>query len=355
MSWQDRDYARQENPFGRLGGPGGDYGGLRPALDNPMTWSVPVGRVAGIAVRVHVLLLAYIVYQLLRAAMPTAGGAVFGLVALQMTCLFLIILLHEFGHCVACRAVGGDANEILMWPLGGLAFCRPPDHWKAHFVTAAGGPLVNVAITALLAPVLGALSGVWWGVALPNPFHLDLFPTAHSLLLMALYLANWMSVTLLLFNMLPIFPLDGGRLLHALVWSRFGYSRAMRIAVRTGYVGALGLILLALLTNQAILVAIAIFGGFTCWLTSRQVTFTDEFMGYATETPASAGHARRRGPTWQQRRTRRQAERAARRERDEAALVDAILEKIAGEGMHSLTAAEKRLLRRATRRKKEAP
>ncbi len=357
MSWQDRDYAREENPYRRMGGPGGDFGGLRPTLDNPMTWSVPLGRVAGIAVRVHVILLAYIVIRLLHSALSSSGSAFsFEIAVLWLACLFLTILLHEFGHCIACRAVGGEANEILMWPLGGLAYCRPPNHWRAHFVTAAGGPMVNVAILAVLAPILGGATGIWWGVAIPNPFRFNLVPVGTSWLLMCLYTASWINAIVVLFNMLPIFPFDGGRLTQAILWSRLGYSRSMRIAVWTGYVGASALALWGLTTQSSTLVALAIFGGLTCWVTSRQVAFTDEFMGFDGEgyAPGEAGKARRPWQSWRQRRAQRHAERAARRDRDEAGRVDRVLDKIANEGMQGLSAAEKRLLRRATRRKKDS-
>jgi len=170
MSWQTGGGSDDSS---RLGRPGGDWRGIRPTFDNPMTWSLPLMRIFGIAVRVHVIFLIYVVVQLAKSLVDPPAGAIrpgsFELVALDMVCLFGIVLVHEFGHCLACRRVGGDADEILMWPLGGLAYCRPGQHWRAHFITAAGGPLVNVAIFAVLAPFFYLQTGEWWGKAVPNP------------------------------------------------------------------------------------------------------------------------------------------------------------------------------------------
>ena len=220
MSWRDSD-AANDDPQNRFGRPGGDWQGMRPTLDNPMTWSVRLGRFAGITVRVHVIFLLFIIVELLRAATGSADRDdpfSHGLapVAIAMGCLFVIVLLHEFGHCLACRKVGGSADEILMWPLGGLAYCRPPDHWKAHLITVLGGPMVNVVLCLIAGSMLGVITGQWWEVAVPNPFRLT-SAVVHAegvspWLLMILFWINALSFVLLLFNLLPIFPVDGGRI-----------------------------------------------------------------------------------------------------------------------------------------------
>ena len=294
----------------------------------------------------------FVVIELLKAALPRAPGSrpalAFGLATLVMGLLFAIVLLHEFGHCLACRQTGGTADEILMWPLGGLAYCLPPNHWKAHLVTAAGGPAVNVAIAAVITPALGLVTGRWWGVAIPNPFSfsgLYVDELSRSWVVMGLYLAGQLNLILLLFNLLPMFPLDGGRIAQALLWPKLGYVRSMRIAVRVGYVGAIGLFILGIVSEHLMLAGIAIFGGITCYITHRQVRFTEEeMMGHEADEPAAAEH-----------RTERRAERRARKEQEETTRVDAILRKIARSGIESLSGAEKRLLRRATRRKQHPP
>ncbi len=353
MSWRERDYASDDGPLRRYGRPGGDLGGVRPRLDNPMSWSLPLGRVAGIDVRVHVILIIFIVVELLRAGFPReAGGLGLGPVAAALGFLFVIVLAHEFGHCAACRLVGGEADEILMWPLGGLAFCRPPRAWSAHLATAVGGPMVNVALFLVLAPIL-FLATARLSAAMPDPFGSavpaevwDRWPV------LALYLAQWMNLVLLLFNLLPIFPLDGGRIAQALLWRRMGYARSMWVAVYTGYFGALALGIVGIVINAVPLVMIAIFGGLTCFVTSRQLQFTDEFLGFE-EAGGRPSHAPAEGRAARSARQQRRAERRARALREEARRLDAVLTKVFQEGLQSLSASERRLLRRATRRKQQ--
>lgn len=350
MTWEDAP----QQPFGK---PGGNWGGIRPSYDNPLTWSVPIGRVLGIEVRIHLFFLIFMLVQLGWSLSPDQGHSVsfaLGITAMLLGVLFMVVLLHEFGHCLACRAAGGTADEILMWPLGGLAFCAPPHRWKAHFVTVIGGPLVNVAICLILVPVLGVLSGTWWGVALPNPFSLSGLhdqAVSSSLWLTALFLLHWVSLALLLFNLLPMFPLDGGRLIQALLWARIGYVPATRLAVRAGYVGAIILFIFGAVMGLFMLCGVAIFGGIVCYTTNRQLDFTEEFMGdeemagftLADDTPA------------QRRRAEREAAKiagAVEAEALRAREVDRILAKIQERGVGSLNWREKRFLRRETRRKR---
>jgi Zn-dependent protease len=342
MSWQDREAG--EDPMRRFGRPGGDWRGLRPTFDNPMSWALTVGRVAGIAVRVHVFFLVFVAVQLLQPAFGTSKLTFLDAVLMVVT-LFWIVLLHEFGHCVACRLTGGEADEILIWPLGGLAFCRPEHRSTAHLVTALGGPLVNVAILAVLAPMLGLLTGLWWGVAFPNPFDLYMPPdVSDSWLLRGLFLANALNLVVLLFNMLlPMFPFDGGRVVQAVLWPPLGYARSMRVAVYCGYVGAIALGIVGMVLKELMVVMIAIFGFVTCAITQRQLEFTEQTLGFQVEA-----YEPPRPSAWRKRRE----ERRAARERQEFAAIDAILLKIRQRGMGSLTGSEKRRLRRATQRRR---
>lgn len=324
-----------------------------------MSWSLPLFRIAGIAVRMHFVFVIYIIIELLRASYSPSKEAPpvgVGPMALLMGCLFLIVLLHEFGHCIACRRTGGVADEVLMWPLGGLAYCRPEHNARSHFITAAGGPLVNVVICVISAIVLGVMTGHWWGVALPNP--LDIWGPMYASdalngwALTSVYFVHALSFVLLLFNLLPLFPMDGGRLLQAALWTRLGYAKSMRIAVRAGFVGAVMLGVFGAVTAEWILIGIAIFGGLTCYQTIRQLNFTNEMLGFESEeyeafSGADADDEAVRGPS--------RRERKAEEERQhEAAQVDEILAKIKRSGMESLTAKEKKLLKRATERGRES-
>jgi Zn-dependent protease len=123
---------------------------------------------------------------------------------LEYLALFLIVMIHEFGHALACRQVGGVANQIVLWPLGGVAYVNPPQRPGATLWSIAAGPLVNLALVPIL-KILGTLMRSQ-GLAqeLPNAF----------LLLRTVALIN---LGLLIFNMLPIYPLDGGQILRSLL------------------------------------------------------------------------------------------------------------------------------------------
>jgi stage IV sporulation protein FB len=361
MSWRDRDY--DDGGPDRLGRPGGDWQGVRPTFDNPMSWSIPLGRVIGIVVRVHIVFLIYIVIQLARSlTSPDAGEPAplgFSLTALQLGCLFGIVLLHEFGHCIACRRTGGEADEILMWPLGGLAFCRPEQRWLPHLITAAGGPAVNVILLILLAPAMGLICQSL-GAAIPNPLRpeLPVLPSGRQpWWLLGMFFIHHVNLILLLFNLLPIFPLDGGRIAQAVLWPRFGYVRSMRLAVYAGYIGAIGLFIFGWVVSQLMLVAIALFGGITCWMTLKQLQWTEAVMGGGSDEYAASlwgddeaeTKQKKRGPDRAERRRQRQVKAEA----EETAEVDRILNKIAEKGMESLSRREKGLLRRATARRRQ--
>ena len=135
MAWQDRHYYRDQS--------GGTGSGLWWFLYG----SVPLFTAFGIRVRAHASMVLLIGLTMLFSA--TEGGMGVWNAMTFSTILFGIILLHEFGHCFAARSVGGEANDIMMWPLGGLAFADAPKRAWPQFWTAAGGPLVNVALCVI--------------------------------------------------------------------------------------------------------------------------------------------------------------------------------------------------------------
>jgi Zn-dependent protease len=171
---------------------------------------------------------------------------------LEYLALFLIVTLHEFGHSLACRQVGGQANQIVLWPLGGVAYVDPPPRPGATLWSLAAGPLVNVALLPILFG-LGQLSrSLGWAVTMPN---------AHALL-RAVFVID---VVLLVFNMLPIYPLDGGQILRALLWFVMGRARSLMVATILGFVGVAGFIGLAFWAHSIWYGALAVFMLLNCW------------------------------------------------------------------------------------------
>ena len=171
---------------------------------------------------------------------------------LEYLALFLIVTIHEFGHALACRQVGGRANRIVLWPLGGVAYVDPPPRPGATLWSIAAGPLVNVALMPILWIIVRGtrLSGM------PAANH-DLF-----LLLQAIFYINF---GLLLFNIVPVYPLDGGQIFRSLLWFVFGRARSLQIATVVGLIGVVGFIGLALWARDLWLAAIAVFMLMNCW------------------------------------------------------------------------------------------
>jgi Zn-dependent protease len=123
-------------------------------MRDPMTWSIPLGRMFGVRVNVHVLLPLVLVALILRVVTTKESTVQLPEAGVMAGLMFVSILLHEFGHCFAARSVDGDATEILLWPLGGLAYCDVPHTPRANLITALGGPAVNLALCVLAAGAL---------------------------------------------------------------------------------------------------------------------------------------------------------------------------------------------------------
>ncbi len=171
---------------------------------------------------------------------------------LEYLALFGIVLLHEFGHALACRQVGGQANQIVLWPLGGVAYVAPPPRPGATLWSIAAGPLVNVALAPVLTVLLLLGRAAGWGESLPNAY------TFVSTLCTINYV-------LLFFNMLPIFPLDGGQILQSLLWFVLGRARALMATVVIGFVGVGALILVALWAHAVWFGILCVFILLNCW------------------------------------------------------------------------------------------
>jgi Zn-dependent protease len=160
--------------------------------------------------------------------------------------------MHEFGHSLACRQVGGRANQIVLWPLGGVAYVDPPQRPGATLWSIAAGPLVNVVLLPVLTLlfVLSQTSGLAQAV-----------PDAHGLLSIVWF----MNLAVLFFNLLPVYPLDGGQILRSLLWFVIGRARSLSVASLVGFAGVAGLIVLALLLQSVWIGIIAVFVALNCW------------------------------------------------------------------------------------------
>jgi Zn-dependent protease len=162
--------------------------------------------------------------------------------------LFLSVLLHEFGHSLACRQVGGRASEIVLWPLGGVALVDPPRRPLAVFWSVIAGPLVNV----VLAPLFWFLGDMLDGAGAAGPGELC-------------FMLARINVGLLVFNLLPIYPLDGGKALQAVLWPLVGQWRALSTVGFLGLLGAGLFLAVALLARSFWIGILALFVGSQAW------------------------------------------------------------------------------------------
>src|SRR5712692_6158230 len=211
-----------------------------------MSWSLNLGTIAGTAVRVHVTFLLFLGW--IFAASWVAGGpqaAWQGLAFLLL--LFACVLAHEFGHIFTARAFGAATPDVVLLPIGGVARLeRIPEEPREEFLIAIAGPLVNVAIAFALVLIAGARI---------NAGDLALVESPTVSLIDRLAAVN---LFLALFNMIPAFPMDGGRVLRALLATRMGYVRATQVAASIGQGVAFALGFIGLFYNP-MLIFIAIF------------------------------------------------------------------------------------------------
>lgn len=207
-----------------------------------MRWSFPLVRILGTEIRIHVtflLLVAWYAWVSYRI-----GGQAAGIIAaIFLLLVFVCVLLHEFGHILQARRYGIRTPEVLLSPIGGLARLeRMPEEPMQELKVALAGPAVTLVIALALGAWLAATGG------LPTVF---VFDPAHESLVTALFRVN---VILLLFNLLPAFPMDGGRVLRALLVRRRGMVTGTRIAARIGQAFAMAFGLLGLFINPMLII-----------------------------------------------------------------------------------------------------
>lgn len=211
-----------------------------------MSWSITVARAFGSEIRIHLTFLLLLIW--IGAVYYQQGGAnaaLFGVVFISS--VFACVLLHELGHALAARRYGIRTPDITLLPIGGLARLeRMPEKPMQEIVIAVAGPLVNVVIAAVLIVGLGGLPTT----------EIDIGQTTITGFLGQLAAVN---VILVLFNLIPAFPMDGGRVLRAVLALNMNRARATRIAARIGQVIAVGFAAFGFASGNFILILIAVF------------------------------------------------------------------------------------------------
>lgn len=215
-------------------------------MANSPSGSIPLFRVAGIRVYLHWawFIMAWIMVWPYAPNYTRMGWAFAGYAG-----LFLIVLLHEFGHAFATRQTGGKADEILLWPFGGVAYVQPTPRPAAHLWAIAAGPLVNVALIPVIFGLMWLRRATGFTAEIPaaREFLIDL----HDI-----------NLRLLIFNMLPLYPLDGGQILRSLLWFKLGQARSLYVATIISFVGIPALGFWAYTQNPGQWIWILVMGGY---------------------------------------------------------------------------------------------
>ncbi len=198
-----------------------------------MKWSIELGRILGIRFRIHLTFL--VLVGLFGLAGLTTGGLAAGLSAMLFICaVFLCVTVHELAHSVVASSMGIPVDSITLLPIGGVAVMRgTPEEPLQEILISVVGPAASITIFAVMALPLGVGFDEIWPL---NPFTTDV----------RTFLVSLCSVNLVLglFNLIPAFPMDGGRMLRGLLNLAIGFERATRIATLIGQIFAVGLIVL---------------------------------------------------------------------------------------------------------------
>jgi len=239
-----------------------------------MKWSFRLFTVTGIEVRIHVtFFLLLIFYAYLGWQKGGAPDALYGLAFISS--LFVCVLLHEFGHAFAARIFGIRTPDITLLPIGGVARLeRMPRNPYEELVVALAGPAVNVVIAAAIAIFLGRFNNF------ADFLHFDRLGGSFLTQLATI------NILLVVFNMIPAFPMDGGRVLRALLAIKLPHAKATMIAGRVGQVLAVGFGIWGIYQNNFILLFIAMF----VFMGAQQEIAAAKIFGAISRT-ASVGQA----------------------------------------------------------------
>jgi stage IV sporulation protein FB len=317
-----------------------------------MSWSFPLFRVFGIQVRAHWTLAILLAGQLLHGYAEN----MLRWRAIDVAILFASVLFHEFSHCWMARRRGGHAEEILLWPLGGLAYVGHSGSPRDELRVAGIGPLSSFALAGICLSVVIGTGGAWtWDYI--NPFDAWWFAgltDAQNLLLHAFRL----NVYLGLFNLIvPAYPLDGGRVLFAFLTMRHGRRRAAELTALIAIPIGVALAVWGVGQKELYLILIGAFvliESFQLrWLLKIGDLEAHPGFGQVAEFDYLPDRPAPRKGWFARWRERRRARSEARRLAEEAVLrerVDLVLDKVSREGIGSLSPEERRILEEASRR-----
>ena len=321
--------------------------------DNPLYWSFSLGVWFATRVRVSALFPLILIVLCLRLQDFQLGLFVAAV-------LFTAVLLHEFGHVVAARLTGGSGDEIVIWPLGGLALVSPANHMRSRLLTTAAGPLVNLALCLICSVSLVQtvpLAELLNPISLPAPSG----SLVHQLMVVT-FTVNW---GLLLVNLIPVYPLDGGRLLETILTHTLGGERGVSVYLRAGTIAAILLVMAGLILEGPPGKFVLCVGSFVLVMgiletMRRQMhpeiedsTFGYDFsQGYTSLNQGTrldeSDQKQSFFARWRQMRKVERQQREELRQAEVERQLDSILDKVHEQGLQSLTKDERSVLEQAS-------
>lgn len=233
-------------------------------------WTWNLGRIAGIPIRMHLTLLILLAWIAGTYAITGAGVSATALGVGLVMAIFVVIVVHELGHALVARRYGIGTRDIMLLPIGGIASLeRIPEKPKQELAVALVGPAINLALAAVLYAVLPAT-------------------TVGSYVNVIVKQLVYINIGLASFNMIPAFPMDGGRALRALLAMRMGGARATEIAAKLGKVFAVAIGIVGLFTNPLLLLI-----AFVVWHGATQERALTQLKTAIAGVPVSAAMLRR--------------------------------------------------------------
>jgi stage IV sporulation protein FB len=351
MGWQDRPYNRGSE-------------GARGFLSNPgsiLQLSVPFGRWFGTPVRLHFWLLLTFLFILVGS--KQGGPALLGAF---ICCIILLamLLVHEFAHRTVARWLGGGHEEFMLWPMGGMTPVRTPANSGAQLLGNLAGPAANLIIGAI------AMSVIYWRLHMPvfppitNPLiwiHAAFgFVGEDSAISMGkdfgwslLFQLALVNAGLVIINLLPFYWFDGGAIWEAFLWRPLSRARAMTIVCIAGMILAVVMFAFSLFSRDLF--------GMILWLLLASSSFVKMQDVKANHGIVDGDNSSDDGESWKlgkkaernDRKWTKKKLQQAKEDREEQARIDAILAKVHDHGLHSLTYAERRALKKATERQRK--
>jgi Zn-dependent protease len=335
--WQSSEYDRHD----RLAGIKQTFARIFGDGENPLAWGFKLGSFVNTPIKIHLLFVVYLLIELIFTLPGNRDGVVF--VLPRLGAILFFVLLREIVHSIVARKCDGNPIEIMLWPMGGLIPPEVPEHWFKRLKIALAPLMLNLAMLPVLALPLVLITQSWQSLLI-NPLTLRgtnaviAFPDGStSWWLVALGAIHAANLILLVINLIPMHPLDGARVLEAVLSKNNPDHRAQWLSVHTGLIAATAIGILALVMQDGTpLFVLCVVCGLVCSAHRRRLQFlatADMIPGLSGSSFCASENHDASSPV---------------DEGGNQEEIDRILAKISEQGIGALSRKERRTLKRAT-------